>query len=353
MPNALALALLLALPRGISRGEGDPPTVAIAASSNIPAERGKGPGLALDADTRTAFETSRPPDPDDDFTLRFAGPVEVSRIVAITGKAEGGDRLESGLLEISEDGDAFPRSSSFFAGVARIEPGKAIRAIRIRPTGEQAARLAIREILIDSPAKLARPEVAVRVRVDTSEVPELEGWGAKAKDLCERWQPKIARLLASDGDTPPHEMTLVFKKDMEGVAFASGTTITIAADWVKAHPDDLGMVIHELTHVVQSYPANRPGWLVEGIADYVRIVHFEPDAPRPPIDPDTASYRDAYKTTAAFLAWLETHHDNPIVSRLNLALRRDDYDDALFETLAGKPLDDLWREFADSLRPAK
>ena len=40
------------------------------------------------------------------------------------------------------------------------------------------------------------------------------------------------------------------------------------AQWISDHPDDFGMVIHELIHVIQAYPAagDKPGWLVEGIA---------------------------------------------------------------------------------------
>lgn len=57
----------------------------------------------------------------------------------------------------------------------------------------------------------------------------------------------------------------------------------IAADWVKSQPNDFGMVVHELTHLVQRYPPGSPGWLVEGIADYIRAKYFEPLIPLPAI----------------------------------------------------------------------
>src|SRR5207249_2446473 len=97
----------------------------------------------------------------------------------------------------------------------------------------------------------------VRVVLDTSEVPELATWGEAAKTLVEEWHPKIADLLRSDGFTPPAEITLVFRKEMRGIAATSGATITIASSWVQRHPDDRGMVIHELVHVIQSYPRHR------------------------------------------------------------------------------------------------
>jgi hypothetical protein len=67
--------------------------------------------------------------------------------------------------------------------------------------------------------------------------------------------------------------------------------ITISGKWITEHPDDLGMVIHELVHVVQGYPNSRhkAGWLVEGIADYIRWWRYEPEAPRPRIDPAKSS----------------------------------------------------------------
>ena len=118
-------------------------------------------------------------------------------------------------------------------------------------------------------------------------------------------------------------MTLVFKKEMKGVAFASGKTITISGNWVTKNPGDFGMVVHELTHVVQSYRGapREAGWLVEGIADYIRFYKYEPQARIGRIDPKKASYKDSYRTSAQFLHWIEKTHDKEIVAKLNRALR--------------------------------
>jgi hypothetical protein len=200
----------------------------------------------------------------------------------------------------------------------------------------------------DSPPARAKPG-EVRVTLDTSEVPELAGWADKAKGLVLEWHPRIAALLQSDGFTPPAEVKLVFKKDLQGVAGTAGTTISIAAAWVKQHPDDYGMVIHELTHVIQAYPKYESAWLVEGIADYIRYSHYEPRTKPPPIDPKKASYRDGYKTTARFLAWIERRHDKAIVRKLNEALRQGHYKDDCFKTHTSRSLDQLWAEFIESV----
>jgi len=202
--------------------------------------------------------------------------------------------------------------------------------------------------------KNQRGETVVKVVVDTSETPDLADWGKRAGEACAKWTPKISALLASDGFAPPKSVTLRFQNDKKGVAGTSGDKITIAADYVRGHTNDIGMVIHELTHVVQAYPKekegfSKPGWLVEGIADYIRLYHFEPAAPRPRVNPDKASYRDSYKTAAAFIAWLEQRNAGT-VKKLNAALRTGRFQEKQFQDCAGKPLDDLWCDFADSLR---
>lgn len=190
----------------------------------------------------------------------------------------------------------------------------------------------------------AQPRPMVRVTVDTKEVPELAAWGQKAKGLVEKWHPLVSDLLKSDRFVPPSDIKIVFKKDMKGVAYTRRATIVIAADWVKKHPDDEGMVVHELTHAIQAYPPQKAGWLVEGIADYVRFYHFEPKT-KLSVNPRRASYRDGYRTTAMFLAWVQKNHDKDLVSKLNEALRKSEYKDELFKARTSKTLDELWTAF--------
>jgi hypothetical protein len=140
----------------------------------------------------------------------------------------------------------------------------------------------------------------------------------------------------------------VFKKDMKGVAYAQRNRIVISANWVKKHPDDFGMVIHEMTHTIQGYRGPRPSWLVEGIADYIRFYHYEPKT-KLTVNPRRASYRNGYRTAAMFLAWIEKAHDKEIVRKLNAALRKGTYKDELFKTYTSKSLDDLWAAFVASL----
>ncbi|MFM2168438.1 MAG: hypothetical protein RIS79_2809 [Verrucomicrobiota bacterium] len=191
-------------------------------------------------------------------------------------------------------------------------------------------------------SKIASKEAVALV--DTNDAADLKEWGNKAGTLCVEWMPKIAALLPSEGFEAPREVTLYFDPAMKGVAHAANGKITISAAFVREHPDDWGMVVHELAHVVQAYPAGGPGWLVEGIADYIRIVKFEPQAPRPTLT-RLASYKDAYKTAAMFLEWIEKQHTPDLVVKMNAALRAGKYRDELWKELTGKTVDELWAEY--------
>jgi hypothetical protein len=196
---------------------------------------------------------------------------------------------------------------------------------------------------VDPPRNTETKVAPVKVVIDTTDAPEAAAWAKKAAELVEQWHPKIVALLPSDGFQPATEVKLVFK-NMKGVAYASGRTITISAKWIKDNPGDTGMIVHELTHVLQLYPRGGPGWLIEGIADYIRFGHFEPET-KIRIDVKKASYKDSYRTTAKFLNWVEKTKDKELVVQLNAALRNGTFKMDLFETRTKMTVDQLWAEF--------
>ncbi|MBN1420601.1 MAG: cellulase family glycosylhydrolase [Planctomycetes bacterium] len=190
----------------------------------------------------------------------------------------------------------------------------------------------------------------IDITVDTSQVPEMAEWAARAKELCLKAYPMILSFLGEEGFEPPKEARIIFRPS-GGIAATSGRTITCAATWFKAHPDDYGAVVHELCHVVQAYGRSRvPGWVTEGIADYVRWFNYEPPDRRPRVNPRRAKYTDGYQTTAAFFDWIMRTKDKTFINRLNSACRHRKYSVELFQEYAGKPVDDLWAEFIASLQ---
>lgn len=199
---------------------------------------------------------------------------------------------------------------------------------------------------------LSTPMPCPPITVDSKDAPELAAWGEVAKDICTDWYPILTSLLATkEGNyKSPSELHFVFRNKQDAPAYTGGNEISISADWVRKHPDDLGMMVHELTHVVQHYPRNRhnTGWLVEGIADYTRWWRYEPDSPRTPINFSKAKYTDAYRTTAYFLAFASAKYNRGLVPALDLALRKAEDPLPVFVTMTGKSADDLWTEFSTS-----
>ena len=200
------------------------------------------------------------------------------------------------------------------------------------------------------------PDLAFKVEVNTTAAPQCETFAKKAKAIVEEWYPKINEVLFDkDHPLPTATVRLTFEP-MKGVAHATTDGIHISEEWVtKKAPKDYGMVVHELTHVVQDYKGKGDGWLTEGIADYVRHKFFEKDVDKlaQQINPDKSSYKQAYTIAAAFLFWLEQKKDKDIVHKLNAASHDGTYKVDLFKQLCGADVDALWKEFTDSLRAAR
>jgi hypothetical protein len=135
------------------------------------------------------------------------------------------------------------------------------------------------------------------------------------------------------------------------VAYTAGTRVVCAGPWFKQNLDGeaVGAVVHELVHVVQQYGRIRgnrnPGWLVEGVADYIRWFRYEPEHLRPRPNLARAKYTDSYRTTAAFLNWLMEKHDNQLIRKLNAAMREGKYRPELWQELTGKTVDELWADY--------
>lgn len=217
-------------------------------------------------------------------------------------------------------------------------------------------------------AHAGHPPACPPVEIDCSKFPEGAEWGALAKPLVESWYPRLCELLATDGRDPPigephgkplaapRALKIVIEKKIDAPAYTSGNEIHVNGPWIREHPDDSGLLIHELAHVVQAYPGghNAPGWLTEGIADYVRWWRYEPElaatSGRTRIDPAKSKYTDSYRTTAMWLAWCSRAHDMRLVPALDLALRNGEDPLPLFEKLCGKGPDGLWAEFVAEQR---
>ena len=164
---------------------------------------------------------------------------------------------------------------------------------------------------LNAPAESAAPAVAApivvqsadgycQITIDTAKAPELKEWAEqKLAPALVEWYPKIVAMMPSAGFSAPKKFGVTIRPGT-GVAFTSGTHIVVNSTWLggELKGEAVGAIIHEVVHVVQQYgngwrddqPA--PGWLVEGIPDYIRFFKFEAPEPR-------SRHRLAARTPAA------------------------------------------------------
>lgn len=211
--------------------------------------------------------------------------------------------------------------------------------------GSSLTRLLALGCLIGGTALAAPP-----IRSNTSQLDVVRKFSGEANKVAKAWYSRICALLGvSDDSKEPIE--LVFDFDYDGVAATGGHKITISAKYVAKHPGDIGMVIHELCHVVQGYPKYDPVWLVEGIADWVRWFNFEPIERQPKPTAAKAIARASYRTTAAFLDWCQGKYDPKLIQKLDAALRTATYQEGIWKDLTSRSLDELDAEWKASLSP--
>ncbi|HZQ48158.1 MAG TPA: basic secretory protein-like protein [Verrucomicrobiae bacterium] len=213
------------------------------------------------------------------------------------------------------------------------------------------------------PFTIRTADAGCEIVIDTSQAADLADWAAHdlAPALAE-WYPKIVAMLPSEGYHPPKRFSVTIKPG-RGVAATSGTRVSANAAWLKSQlgREAIGSLIHEEVHVVQQYGRARrnnpnatdsPGWLVEGIPDYIRFYLFEPQNHGAEIKQSNvarARYDGSYRVTANFLNWVAEKYDKNIVQKLNAAMRDGNYSENLWQKNTGKTLQNLGDEWKQSL----
>ena len=204
-----------------------------------------------------------------------------------------------------------------------------------------------------------------QITLDTSETPDLTDWAHQSlAPVVQEWYPKIVELLPSNGFEAPKRVDIKFRKDMQGVAATGGSRIRCAAKWFRENRqgEAVGSVVHELVHVVQQYGRARtanpdatrpPGWLVEGIADYIRWFLYEPQSHGAEITQRNlarARYDANYRISANFLNWVTAKYAPGLVKDLNAAIRDGKYSEALWRQHTGHALPELGDEWKAELQ---
>jgi len=215
-----------------------------------------------------------------------------------------------------------------------------------------------------APPFVARtPDGKYEITIDYDRAPDMKDWAeTKLAPVLVQWYPKIVALLPSDGYTAPQRFKVIIRPG-RGVADTAGTRVNAYVPWLRreAGGQSVGALVHEMVHVVQQYGQARrqagaqhnPGWLVEGMADYVRWYDYEPQSHGADISPrnlERVRYNEGYRPTANFLHWVSEKYDKDLVPQVNAAMRQGLYDDAFWTQHTGKSIQQLGDEWKAHLK---
>jgi len=177
-------------------------------------------------------------------------------------------------------------------------------------------------------------------RVDASLATDLISVAQNMASTCLTSFPKIEQILSPSPFAPPHVIALT--NTTYAIAFTVNNEVQVQIAYIRTQPGDMGMIVHELTHVVQSYPSGGPGWITEGIADYVRYqLGYQTSWSYYHCD-SVSKYTSGYNCGATFLHYVQTKYDSNIIKEINTAMKAGTYTDALFSSKTGKTPDQLY-----------
>lgn len=212
--------------------------------------------------------------------------------------------------------------------------------------------------------------------IDTTAAPELATWSDEVlRPVIQKWYPQIVEMLPSEGFVAPRTVRFLYLPgdQMEGVpAYAQRATVSLNANWFirEKNREATGAVVHEMVHVVQSYQSGRqrgrdrdpvPGWITEGIPDYIRWFLYEPQSKGALLDSKTlvkARHDASYRVSANFIDWVIRNHDpgGTLLKDLNAEARQGRYSNTTWKRLTGKTESELaeaWRnQLPSSMLPS-
>lgn len=183
----------------------------------------------------------------------------------------------------------------------------------------------------------------------------------------------LDKLYFSPEDTNiPKRNEIEYKLDnYDGIsAFYSGgngSGIVLSNQYVESYykqngakklvEENRGVLAHELTHSFQLSPKGVGDYsnpifhaCIEGMADAVRVLNgYFTDADRP----KGGSYKDSYRYTGFFIAWLVKNKDKDFLRKFNMStqyLEVWSFDGAIKYALGqGYNVDDLWNEYLKAM----
>lgn len=257
------------------------------------------------------------------------------------------------LFDMARTDSSDPFGNTFFSEIDVVEVGG--------PELVSAASTPERKTIQN---EIATKDGKYQFILDTSVAPDLTEWAkTELSPVILEWYPKLVAMLPSEGYEPPTRVTLLFRDNMNVPASAGGSRINCNADWFRRNlkGEAKGSVVHEMAHIVQNYGFGRrnnpnatrtPGWIVEGIPDYIRWFLYEPETRGAEItrrNIGRAKYDASYRITGNFLNWVTHKYDTNLVMKLNAAARHGKYSEELWKTYTGKTAPELGEEWKKAM----
>jgi hypothetical protein len=177
-------------------------------------------------------------------------------------------------------------------------------------------------------------------------------------NIAERFFATYPKMAGHFNSKAVKNVIIIFSDaDTDHPAHAVNNEITLFTKFFTkpVRDKDIDVIVHEGFHLIQAYPAskNTPGWLVEGIADYVREIYGLSNAASgwalPGILDDKGNkYQASYRTTARFLLWLDKNVKKGIVETLDEKCRNATYTSEVWKKLTNKTIDQLWDDYVEN-----
>lgn len=186
--------------------------------------------------------------------------------------------------------------------------------------------------------------------VDYTLAPDMLPWTEKElMPMVYEWYPKLAAMLPSEGYETASDVLMEYREDLGGTpAYAAGSRLAFNIEFFRnqMQGEAKGCVIHEMVHIVQRYgggkrgksPLPTPGWVGEGIPDYIRWFIYEPEKKGAEITTgnfNSAKYDGSYRISANFLNWVVQNKDKDFIRKLNAAAREGEYSEKVWEENTG------------------
>jgi hypothetical protein len=152
----------------------------------------------------------------------------------------------------------------------------------------------------------------------------------------------------------PKTVYLKVDNKTEYGAYVMGHTISINYKAIQVDLDagNLGVMIHELTHIVQhGYQGDVPSWIVEGMADYAVLLFgtekTDVSLPKASEVKSGKKYleKESYRHVTRFLLWVKTHKRATIFEDINSAAMTGTYKEELFKKWTGQTLEQLTQSY--------